>query len=164
MDINLKLMLYQAINFVVLMIILSIIFNKFILPFMRKRAGDLKQAFDDVEAQKRSVESLKNEVTEQLKDMRKVAKSEIDKAISEGGKMRDQMLASAEKEAVTVLDRARKEIDQEKQKAITEIRKDVAGLAIMATRQLIKKQLDEDTNRSLVEDFLKDIGTETTRK
>ena len=78
--------------------------------------------------------------------------------------MREDIVAQAEKESVTLIEKAKKEIDHEKDKAVMEIQKEVATLAIMAAKQVIKKQMDETTNRDLVEDFLAEITKNPPKK
>jgi F-type H+-transporting ATPase subunit b len=157
MDLNWKLMLYQTVNFIVLMIILGYIFNRFIRPFMHKRANDIKTAFAEIEAGKKEVEKLRQDYTEQIREMRHNAKAEIDKAIENGNAMRDELITRAEKESINILEKAKREIDHEKQKALTEIQKEVATLSIQAAQQLIHRQMDDATNRKLVEEFLEDL-------
>ena len=164
MEFSLKLILYQLINFVILMVVLGFLFNKFIRPFMHKRADDIKKSFEDIEKQKKEIETLKQNYADQLKGIREQAKAEIEKAITEGGRMRADIVTQAEKDSVALIDRAKKEIDQEKQKAVMEIQKEVAALSLMATKHLIKKNIDESTNRQLVENFLSELTTKASEK
>jgi len=152
MDLSLKLVLYQAINFIVLMVILGYLFNRFLRPFMHKRAEEIKKSFESIESQKKDL------------DIKEKAKLEIEKAMEEGNRMREDIVAQAEKESVTLIEKAKKEIDHEKDKAVMEIQKEVATLAIMAAKQVIKKQMDETTNRDLVEDFLAEITKNPPKK
>jgi F-type H+-transporting ATPase subunit b len=153
-----QLILYQWVNFFILMAILTFLFNKFIRPFMHKRSSDIKTAFEEIEKQKKEAESLRQSLTGQLAEMRQRAKEEIDKAEEEGNRIREELLTRSEKEAVTILEKTKKEIEAEKQKAIMELRKEVGSLAMLATRQLIKKQMDEQTARRLVDDFLVEMS------
>jgi F-type H+-transporting ATPase subunit b len=164
MDLSLKLVLYQAINFIVLMIILGYLFNRFLRPFMHKRAEEIKKSFESIESQKKDLDVLKQNYTDQVKDIKEKAKLEIEKAMEEGNRMREDIVAQAEKESVTLIEKAKKEIDHEKDKAVMEIQKEVATLAIMAAKQVIKKQMDETTNRDLVEDFLAEITKNPPKK
>jgi F-type H+-transporting ATPase subunit b len=152
-----KLVVYQAINFIVLMVILGYLFNKFLRPFMHKRTEEIKKSLEDIEKQKQAVEVLKQNYTDQIKDIREKGKLEIEKALEEGNRMRDDIIVHAEKESKSFLERAKVEIDSEKQKAVMEIQKEVATLSLLATKKLIKKQMDETTNRQLVEDFLEEL-------
>jgi F-type H+-transporting ATPase subunit b len=157
MDFSLKLVLYQAINFIVLMVILGFIFNKFLRPFMNKRTEDIKKSFEEIEKQKKEMDLLKQQYSDQVECLKDKAKLEIDKAIGEGNRMSDDIIASAQKESGALIERAKTEIEHEKQKAIVELRKEVASLSLLATQHLIKKQVDDSTNRQLVENFLEEL-------
>ena len=164
MDFSLKLILYQMVNFVILMVILGFLFNKLIRPFMRKRTEDIKKSFEEIERQSKEIEALKQNYTDQLKGVRETARLEIEKAVAEGARMRGDIVAQAERDSIALIDRAKKEIDHEKQKAVMEIQKEVASLSLLATQHLIKKSMDESTNRQLVEDFLTELTTKTPEK
>jgi F-type H+-transporting ATPase subunit b len=164
MDISFKLVLYQAINFIVLMVILSFLFNKFIRPFMHKRTEEIKKSFEEIANQKQEMEALKQNYTDQIKDIREKGKLEIEKALEEGGRMREDIVAQAHKESVSLIERAKIEIDREKRKAVMEIQKEVASLSLMATKKLIDKNMDESTNRRLVESFLEELSKNPPEK
>ena len=157
MDFSLKLVLYQAINFIILIAVLGFIFNKFLRPFMHKRTEEIKKSFEEIENQKKEMALLKQQYNDQVDCLKDKAKLEIDKAIGEGSRMRDDIIAQAQKESGALIDRAKTEIDHEKQKAIMELQKEVASLSLLATQHLIKKQMDDSTNRRLVEDFLEEL-------
>jgi F-type H+-transporting ATPase subunit b len=164
MDFSVKLVLYQAINFIILMVILGFLFNKFIRPFMRKRTEDIKKSFEEIENQKKEMALLKQQYNDQVECLKDKAKLEIDKAIGEGTRMRDDIITQAQKDSASLLDRMKIEIEHEKQKAIQELQKEVASLSLLATQHLIKKQMDDSTNRRLVEDFLEELAKNPPKK
>jgi F-type H+-transporting ATPase subunit b len=164
MDFSWKMMIYQMINFIVLMVILGYIFNRYIRPFMQKRADDIKNSFAEIEKQKADVESLKNECHEQLDKIKNSAKAEIEKATVEGSHIKEGIKGEALKESEQLLEKARREIEQEKQKALSEVRREVATLSMLATKQLLKREIDEATDRKLVETFIDDLGKTDIKK
>ena len=131
---------------------------------MHKRADEIKKAFESIEIQKKDLDVLKQNYSDQIKDIKEKAKFEIDKAIGEGNRMREGIVAEAEKQSIALIDKAKIEIDQEKDKAVMEIRNEVGTLAILAAKQIIQKQMDEKTNRELVETFLEDISKNPPKK
>jgi F-type H+-transporting ATPase subunit b len=157
-------MIWQVINFVILMTILGYVFNRYILPFMRKRSDDIKNAFGDIDKQKSDVETMKKEYGAQIESVKVAAKAEIEKAVVEGTRIKDEIKKEAEKESGSFMDKARKEIEQEKQKLLSDVRREVATLTMAATKQLIKKEVDEQTNKKLVEDFLSELTTANLKK
>jgi len=164
MDLNLHMMIYQIVNFIILMVILGWIFNKFIRPMLKKRADDIKNAFGEIEKQKTDVEGLKRECHEQLDMIKNSVKAEIEKATVEGSHIKEAIKAEALKESEQLLEKARREIEQEKQKALSEVRREVATLSMLATKQLLRREIDETTDRKLVETFIDDLGKTDIKK
>jgi F-type H+-transporting ATPase subunit b len=164
MDFSWKMMIYQMINFIILMVILGYIFNRYIRPFMQKRSDDIKNSFAEIEKQKLDVEALKKECHEQLDMIKNSAKAEIEKATVEGSHIKEAIKGEALKESERLLEKARREIDQEKQKALSEGRREVATLSMLATKQLLKREIDETTDRKLVETFIDDLGKTDIKK
>jgi len=68
--------------------------------------------------------------------------------------MRQELTARARKEADDLVASARRQIDEEKVKAIQELRSQVADLAIDAASRLVKANLDDASQRKLVEDYI----------
>src|SRR5213082_506549 len=64
------------------------------------------------------------------------------------------LLAQAREQYEQLLDRARKEIEGEKEKAILELRREAVDLSIAAASKLIEANLDSDANRRLVTEYL----------
>ena len=154
MEISPVLILAQALNFVILMLVLTFLYRKFLHPFMLGRAEELKNGFEQVELRKKEIEKLKQDYLSQTQDMRAKTKEEMDKAILEGKERAEDLVVKAQKEAVALIDRARGEIEGEKRRAITDIQKEVAQLSIKAARVLMKKEVDTDANSKLVQEFL----------
>jgi F-type H+-transporting ATPase subunit b len=131
---------------------------------LKKRSDDIKNAFAEIEKQKLDVEALKKECLNQLDQIKHSAKTEIQKAMVEGSHIKEGIKGEALKESEQLLEKARHEIDQEKQKALSEVRKEVATLSILATRQLLKKEIDETTSRNLVDSFIDELGRTDLKK
>jgi F-type H+-transporting ATPase subunit b len=164
MEFSLKLLAYQIVNFIILIAVLGYLFNRFIRPMMKKRSDDLKNAFLEIEKQKQEVEGLKQECRNQLDRIKNSYKAEIEKATSEGNHIKEAIKGEALKESTQLMEKARREIEQEKQKALSEVRREVATLSIVATKQLLKREIDETTDRRLVENFIDDLGKTEIKK
>jgi F-type H+-transporting ATPase subunit b len=63
-----------------------------------------------------------------------------------------------------MLERARKEIDDERRRAIADLRREAVDLAIMGAGKVIEKNLDDQTNRKLVEEFLAGLTPPAARR
>jgi F-type H+-transporting ATPase subunit b len=98
-------------------------------------------------AHKAQIESARNEAQKIIADGRAVAE-----------KLRTQMLDDTKKQQDELLARAKRDIEGEKVKAIIELRREAIDLALRGASKVIEKNLDDATNRKLVEDFLSSVG------
>lgn len=73
-------------------------------------------------------------------------------------KERDQILSRAREEQEQMLDRAKREIDAERDRALTELRKVAVELSLAAASKLVEQNLDDDSNRKFVADYLDSLG------
>lgn len=90
------------------------------------------------------------------------ARNESQKIIADGRavaeKMRATMLEETKKQQDELLARAKRDIETEKTKAISDLRREAVDLAIKGAGRVIGKNLDDATNRRLVEEFLSTVG------
>jgi F-type H+-transporting ATPase subunit b len=74
-------------------------------------------------------------------------------------KVRAEMLEQTRKEQGDLLERARRDIEQEREKAIAQLRREAVELAILGASKAIEENLDGDRNRKIVENYLSSIGS-----
>lgn len=74
---------------------------------------------------------------------------------------RNEILTTARSEAEKVTQRAREEINAEKERAMAELRGQVADLALAAAGKLVRSEMDGQTQRRLVEQFLAEVPART---
>ena len=72
-------------------------------------------------------------------------------------RVRVELVEQAHAEQASMLARARQEIEREKTLAIAELRREAVDLAIAGASRVIEKNLDQDSNRKLVESFLASV-------
>ena len=73
-------------------------------------------------------------------------------------RVRADLVEQAHAEQASMLARARQEIENEKTRAIAELRREAVDLAIAGASKVIEKNLDTATNRQLVEQFLASVS------
>jgi F-type H+-transporting ATPase subunit b len=84
----------------------------------------------------------------------------INEAKTVGQKEREQLLAKARDEQQQMLKRAKREIDVEREKAVTELRREAVELSLAAAAKLIQKRLDSEADREIVERYLNSLESE----
>ena len=105
----------------------------------------------DVEAEKATYDA-------QLADARNEAGRIIDEARQAAETVRRDLIARAEEEANDVRARAQADIVNQRTQAMSQLRTDVAALSIDLAGRIVERNLDNDTNRQLVDSFIDQVG------
>lgn len=106
-----------------------------------------KQAFEFKAEYESKMANINEEKTGIINDARKRGEEIFQKLKEDGGKERDRILKNAEHEKDLMVEKAK---DQ--------LRKETVSLSIDIAQQLIRKELDNDTNRQMIDDIIKDLS------
>jgi len=101
------------------------------------------------------------ELLRQHQEMLNQARRERSEAVSEGQrdaeKLKAEILDEARKQREQLLAQTKSQIDAGLRQARAELRGDAVDLAILAAEKLLTKNLDDPTQRKLVEEYLADL-------
>lgn len=147
----------QIVNFLVVLYLVNRFGLKPLLRLMDERSARIRKGLEDAEAAERDRELARAERAAALDEARKEAQAMVARATKMAEDSRIEILAAARADAEQVTERARQEINAEKERAIAELRGQVADLALEAAGKLIRQQMDAKTQRRLVEEFLSEV-------
>jgi F-type H+-transporting ATPase subunit b len=153
-DINLVGLVFQVINFLLLLYLLNRFLFKPLLARMDERNAKIEKGLEDAEAAARDREVARAEREAAVTEARKEAADLLANANKIATDTRDEILTKAREDAEKVTERAREEITAEKEKAMAELRAQVADLALEAAGKLVRSDMNATTQRRLVEEFL----------
>jgi F-type H+-transporting ATPase subunit b len=158
------LMFWTLVTFLLVFVILGrLVFPK-ITAAVEAREKALEEA---IEGAKRDREEAARALSEQLRQI-EAARGEAQKIIVEGRqvgeKLRAQMIDETHQQQQQMLERARREIESEKERAIADLRREAIELAIAGASKVIEKNLDDQSNRKIVETFLSSIPVTETKR
>ncbi len=151
----------------VVFLILFAILGKLVFPKITAAVEAREKALEEaIEGAKRDREEAARALAEQLKQI-EAARVEEQKIIVEGRqvgeKLRADMIEETHQQQQAMLERARREIETEKENAIAEMRREAIELAIAGASKVIEKNLDDQSNRKIVESFLSSIPVSETK-
>jgi F-type H+-transporting ATPase subunit b len=154
---NYGLMAWTLIIFVLLAIVLA----RFAFGPITRSVEAREQALDDaMNAAKRDREEAARLLAEHraaLDASRGEAQKIIADAREAAERVRAELMEHAHADQARLMERTRQEIESEKEKAITELRREAVELAIAGASRVIEKNLDQPTNRQIVERFLASV-------
>ena len=148
------LMIWTVLAFLVALFILRKYAFPQISAALEKRQHLIEESIDSAERTKAEAEEILAEYRERLKEARAQAEEIVTRARKNGEAAERQAAEQAAELREEQLERARKDIEAETQRALQEIRREVADLTVAATERVTRKSLTEDDQRRLVEDAL----------
>jgi F-type H+-transporting ATPase subunit b len=160
---NAGLMFWTLIIFIVLLVILARFAFKPLTAAVEAREAALQKAIDDARKDRDDAAKLLAEQTKALDAARAEAQRVIADSRSTGEKLRNDMLEQTKHQQHELLERARAEIDNERKRAIADLRREAVELAIAGASKVIERNLDDQSNRKLVESFLATVPATTGR-
>ena len=157
-DFSVGLFFWQLILFVGLVLLLKRFAWKPILGAVNEREEGIKNALASAEDAKKEMQNLNASNEQLLKDARK----ERDALMKDAREIKDKIISEAKEEAKEVTSKlivnAQASIEQEKQAALAELKKQVAELSIGIAETVIKKELaSREDQLKLVEGILEEV-------
>jgi len=158
LGVNFKSIIVQGVGFLILLFILKkFLFGK-ISALIKERSEGIKGTYSKIEKDKADAEKLKLEYQVKLADAEAEADKRIQEAVKEGGRISEGIIKRAQEEAELLRSKAQEGIEQERKKAVVEIRDQVVNLSLLASSKIIQKSIDEKTAEKLVDEVIKEMG------
>jgi F-type H+-transporting ATPase subunit b len=151
------LMFWTLVTFLVLLVILGrLVFPK-ITAAVEAREKALEEAIEGAKRDREAAAQALAEQQRQIEAARNEAQQIVAQSRQTGEQVRAQMIEDTRQQQQQMLETARREIEQEKDRAIAEMRREAIDLAIAGASKVIEKNLDDQSNRKIVESFLSSI-------
>jgi len=160
MDLKPGLTLWTAITFLLLLVVLGRFAWGPIIRMLDERERTIRDAVEQARKERSEAERMLAEQTAALAAAQREAAALAQKSRQDVEVLRAELTERARKEADELVAASRRQILEEKAKAIAELRGQVADLAIAAAERLIQSSLDEKAQRALVEDYLAKLPAE----
>jgi F-type H+-transporting ATPase subunit b len=151
------LMVWTLVIFVILMFVLSKYAFGPLTEAVEKRERSLQEAIDAAKADREAAAKLLAERRAALDASHGEAQKIIVDARAAAERVRAELMEHAHAEQARLMDQVRQQIEAEKVGAIAELRREAVELAIAGASRVIEKNLDQPTNRQLVESFLASV-------
>lgn len=158
------LMFWTLLIFIVLLVVLSRMAFPAIIDAVAERERALQAAIDNAKRDREEAAKILEQQRKELEAARVEAQRFIAEGRQAGEKMRTEMLTETRREQQEVLDRARREIGAERDRAIAELRRETVELAVLGAGKVIEKNLDDEANRKIVEHFLSTLSSRTAKR
>ena len=151
------LFIWTIITFLLLFFVLAKYAWKPLIKMLDDREGMIRSSLDDAEKAKLELERLNKESEAITAKARSEAQAILAESKTVAEKVKEDTIAKAKEQAIKISDDAQKQIQVEKDKAITDIKQEVVNLTLLVAEKLINKNLNDADNKSLIDESLKKV-------
>nr|WGD67974.1 F0F1 ATP synthase subunit B [Bacillus velezensis] len=150
--------LFQLLAMLVLLALLKKFALEPLLNIMKQREDHIAGEITSAEERNKEAQKLIEEQRVLLKEAKQESQSLIENAKKLGEKQKEDIIQAARAESERLKEAARTEIVKEKEQAVSALREQVASLSVLIASKVIEKELDEQAQEQLIQDYLKEVG------
>ncbi len=152
------LIFWQTIIFLLVLFVLGKFAWRPILGALKMREGLIEESLKSAEIAKQEMETIQATNEKMIQE----AKQERAKILKAASKLAEELKEQARNDAKVIgdkmIDKARTNIEAEKNEAINQIKDQVAELSLQITEKLLKKNLSDDkSQQELIKGYMKEI-------
>ncbi|MFZ5813737.1 MAG: F0F1 ATP synthase subunit B [Bacillota bacterium] len=151
-------LIWTTINFAILLGGLYVLLYKPLLSAISAREQEIESALKKAAEDRAEADRLRKEFESQIANAQREAREIINKAVKNANTAKEQIEADARAKASEMLENATKTIEREKNKALAELRQEVANLAVAVAGKVIEKNLDTEEQKRLANSFVAEVG------
>jgi F-type H+-transporting ATPase subunit b len=151
-------LLIQAVNFLILIVLLHRFLYKPLTQFLATRADGIKRSLEEAKAAREAAAKAQQEYEARIAATRREAAALRESAVREVEDERQRLLKASRDEAARLLTEAKAQIEQEVKRAKVELRGEVVALSLGVAERLIGRNLTTDDQRRLAEQVAQEIG------
>jgi F-type H+-transporting ATPase subunit b len=157
---NTSLIFWEVITFLILLALLI----RYVYPPIRdqiqQRQTQIEEAIDEAEQTRKEARELLAEYRRQIDEARGEGRRILEESRKQAEAQRERAKKEAREEGERIIQRAREEIGRERDAALRQLRREVADMVIVASEQVIGREIDRDEHERLISDALDDLEAE----
>lgn len=158
LGINLGYLLAFALSFGIMFVVLRAWVFKPLLGQLDKRKTAIARGLEDARVAAEARANAEKEASGIIDAAQAHAAEIIRNATERASQLEEEIRVQAEQEAVNIRETTRADLEEERNHILSDLRGQVASLAIAAAQKLIAVNLDEQRQRQLVDEFFSGIS------
>lgn len=138
--------------------------KKFLLkPVMKiitERQQEIDNLYADAGAAKEQARQLQESYQQKLNAAQETSDRIVKEAVARGQSREEQIIRDANAQAAAIMDKASRDIAQEKKKAINDAKNEISDLAMAIAGKVVERELKESDQADLIDGFIRELGDE----
>ena len=157
LGVNLGYLFVQIFNFIIVFIVLRAWVYFPILGLLEKRRESIAQGLEDARVASEARENAEEEAREIIAKAQLGATEKVKESSERADIAGRDIITQAEEDAVKIRQDAQSEAEQERERLLSEVRGQIAALAMAATQKLVGETLDEQRQHALIDQFFSGV-------
>lgn len=157
LGINLGYLIVQVFNFLIILVILIAWLYRPLLNMLEERRERIAKGLEDARIAAEARENAEQEAEEIIAKAQQEASKLVRESTERGEEVRREIKENAEQEATEIRANAQDQAKEVKEQALSDLRGQVASLAIAAAQKVIGEALDEKRQHTLIEQFFSGV-------
>ena len=124
---------------------------------MEARTNRIRDNLDEADRTRAEAQTILEDYQRQLADARNESSRIIEEARQTADQLRRDLMARAEADVAELRQRNTEELASAQERALADLRAQVATLAMDVAERVVQRNLDRETNQALVESFIRDV-------
>ena len=153
--------LITGVNIFILFFAMSYLLFNPARDFLEKRRAKIANDLETAKSSKEDAVALKAEYEAKLKTIDKEAEAILEDARKKAKKQEAEIVAEAKAEAARIIERANREIDLERKKALDDVKTEMVSIASLMAKKAVAASIDVKIQDALIEETLKEMGEST---
>ncbi len=129
-----------------------------VIGALEKREAQIENDKQTAAQARESAEKLKQELDARLAQITDEAAKKMAAAVKTGETQRDQLLAQAKAQADRLVEQAKAQIEAEKNKALADVRGEIASISLLAASRVVERQVTDATANQIVDSVLAEVA------
>ena len=156
--INFPMILIYIANVIILFLLLKKILHKPITNYLKKREDKIADQLDHAAQAEKDADDLKLKYQQLIEQAQTEAAKIIEESRGLANEQFEETVSSAKLQAKDIIERALREIDNEKRAAQNEMRTQITDMAMKIASKVLEREISLEDNRNIIDDFFEKVG------
>lgn len=138
------------------------IIKKFLFKPVRKmlaaREEEVQAMYGNAEKARTEAEQMRSEYTERLAKAKEEAAEIVGSATRRATVRSEEILKESSQQAAAMMKKAESTIEQERKKAMNELKDEVASLSVMIASKVVERDIKDADHERFIEEFIDKVG------
>lgn len=148
----------QLVNLLLLFLLLKHFLFKPVQKILDARQAEIDKDYADAEKAQNEAEALRDEYEKRIADAKSEATDIVKTATRKAQLHGEEIVRDAQTQASRLMEKADAQIEQEKKKAMNELKDEISGIAVDIASKVVEREINEKDHEALISEFIKGVG------